>query len=58
MGRLVTRLRVGRATSPDVRFGHPALRSLGGNRAFAILAALGFLRRLRGTANPEQDCCW
>jgi len=30
-----------------------ALRSLGGNLAFAILAALGFLRRLCGTGNPE-----
>jgi hypothetical protein len=30
-----------------------ALRSLGGNLAFAILAALGFLRRLRGTGNPS-----
>jgi hypothetical protein len=50
---LVTRLGVARATSPDVRCGPPGLRSLGGNLAFAILAALGFLRRLRGTGNPE-----
>jgi hypothetical protein len=30
-----------------------ALHSLGGNLAFAILAALGFLRRLHGTGNPS-----
>jgi hypothetical protein len=32
-----------------------ALRSPGGNLAFAILAALGFLRRLHGTGNPSLD---
>ena len=53
--RLMTRLGVARAASPDVRYGHPARRSLGGNLAFAILAALGFLRRLRGTGNPGAD---
>ena len=35
--------------------GIPALRSLGGNLAFAILAALGFLRRSIGTGNPSNQ---
>jgi WD40 repeat protein len=45
---------VARAISPDARCGHPALRSLGGNLASAILAALGFLRRSIGTGNPSR----
>ena len=57
-------LGVARATSPDARYVDQsayggsvpaALRSLGGNLAFAILAALGFLRRLHGTGNPSLD---
>ena len=44
---------VARAISPDARYGHPALHSLGGNLASAILAALGFLRRSIGTGNPS-----
>jgi hypothetical protein len=47
-------LGVARAISPHARYGAPGLRSLGGNLAFAILAALGFLRRSIGTGNPER----
>ena len=42
------------AISPDARYGHPALRSLGGNLASAILASLGFLRRSIGMGNPSS----
>ncbi len=56
--RLATRLGVARAISPDARFRHPAFRSLGGNLAFAILASLGFLRRLHGTGNPSREPMW
>ena len=56
------RFGVARATSPDAHSGHPALRLLGGNLASAILAALGFLRRLGGTGNPSrtvrQSACY
>jgi len=45
---------VARAISPDAHSGHPALRSLGGNFALAILAPLGFLRRSIGTGNPSR----
>jgi hypothetical protein len=37
---------IARAISADARYRHPAVRSLDGNLAFAILAALGFQRRL------------
>ena len=49
------RLRVARAMSPDARFGHPALSLARRKPRFAFRAALGFLRRLRGTGNPGAD---
>ena len=45
---------VTRSISPDARFRHPAFRSLGGNLAFALRAALCFLRRSIGTGNPSE----
>jgi WD40 repeat protein len=45
---------VARAISPDAHSGHPALRSLVGNFALAILAPLSFLRRSIGTGNPSR----
>jgi hypothetical protein len=54
-GRLACRLGVAHAVSPDAPFRHPAFRSLGGNLAFAILAALGFLRRSIGMGDPSRS---
>jgi len=44
---------VARPISPDVRCGHPGLRSLDAALAFAILASLGQQRRSIGTGNPS-----
>ena len=43
------------APSPDVRCGHPALRSLGCRRRFAILASLVGIRRLPGHGQPLAE---
>jgi hypothetical protein len=48
-------VRVAHAPSPDVRYGHPALRSLGCRRRCAILAALVCIRRLSGHGQPRPD---
>ena len=44
-----------RAPSPDVRVGHPARRSLECRRRFAIVAALGGIRRLPGPGQPLAE---
>ena len=54
-GPRLCKLGVANAVSPDARFRHPAFRSLGGTLAFAILAALGFLRRSIGIGDPSQS---
>jgi|688.fasta_scaffold570644_2 hypothetical protein len=54
-GRQKCKLGVAHAVSPDARFRHPAFSSLEGNLAFAILAALGFLRRSIGMGDPSQS---
>jgi len=41
------------APSPDVRCGHPALRSLRAGCALAILASLAAKAGSRGTGNPS-----
>jgi len=47
------RLGVAPATSPDARYGHPALRSLGGVCALALRASLATYAGSRGRGNPE-----
>ena len=42
------------APSPDARYGHPALRSLGCKLRSAILAALVCIRRLWGMGSPSR----
>jgi len=56
-GRLVNwQVGITHAPSPDVRCGHPALRSLGCRHRSAILAALVCIRRLsgRGQSRPHS----
>ena len=48
----MVRLGAARAPSPDVRLGPRGLGSLGCRRRFAIVAALGGLRRLPGHGQP------
>jgi hypothetical protein len=49
------RLGAARPRRPDVRCGHPGLRSLDAGLCSAILAALGHQRRLWGTNSPERS---
>jgi hypothetical protein len=58
---LMVRLRATRTPSPDARYGHPVLRSLGcrlrqpERLRLAILAAHGGIRRLPGHGSPEAS---
>ena len=54
-GWLVWRREAAGAPSPDVRGGHPARRSLGCRRRFAIVAPLGVIRRLPGHGQPLAE---
>ena len=57
-GSSVTRLGVVRAVSPDVRFGHPAFRSLPASFAFGILPALAAKAGSRGMGSPGFVVAW
>ena len=51
----VTRLGVARIVSPDVRYGHPALRSLPAGCALGILPPLAIKAGSHDTGNPSLD---
>ncbi len=50
---MLTRLGVACATSPDVRLGHPALRSLDAGRALGILPPLASNAGSMARATPR-----